>query len=183
MSFQVANPRMFFLALLIAAGAAWVWTVLRNRDRRLAAMLSPAMQVKLCPRLSSTRMFVQLALVAAGLILCVLAAARPQWGMREETVYQRGRDLVIALDVSRSMLASDVRPNRLQRAKADLMDLIKELRGDRAALIAFRRKAVLLCPLTTDYAYLRQALEAADVDAAPRGETDIGDAIEEGNRA
>jgi Ca-activated chloride channel family protein len=110
-------------------------------------------------------------------MLLLLAAARPQWGTREVAVYQRGRDLVIALDVSRSMLARDVHPNRLQRAKADILDLIRELRGDRAALLAFRYKGVLLCPLTTDYAYLRHALDSADVDSAPRGETDIGDAI------
>jgi len=90
---------------------------------------------------------------------------------------QRGRDLIIALDVSRSMLAQDVHPNRLQRAKADIQDLLRELRGDRAALIAFRGKAVQLCPLTTDYAYLEQALAEVSPESAPRGETDIGDAV------
>lgn len=119
----------------------------------------------------------QAALLATSILLGILAASRPRWGTKQETVFTRGRDLVIALDVSRSMLAEDVRPNRLQRAKADTMDLIGELKGDRAALLAFRRRAVLLCPLTTDYSFLQQALEAAGPGSAPRGETDIADAI------
>lgn len=107
----------------------------------------------------------------------LVAAARPQWGEREEAVFQRGRDLAIVLDVSLSMLAEDVHPNRLQRAKADILDLVRELRGDRASLIAFRHKASLLCPLTTDRAFLVQAIDTVDVNSAPAGQTDIGDAI------
>jgi len=97
--------------------------------------------------------------------------------MRNDTVYQRGRDLMVVLDVSRSMLSRDVHPSRLGRAKVDLQDLIKQLRGDRVGLLAFRGKPLLLCPLTTDYGFLSQALDGADVDSAPPGETDIGDAI------
>jgi len=115
--------------------------------------------------------------MSTGLLLALVAAAGPQWGTKEETVYHRGRNLVIALDVSRSMLATDVHPNRLERAKADVLDLIRELRGDRAAILPFRHKAVLLCPLTTDYAFLKQTLDAIDIHSAPRGGTDIGDAI------
>jgi Ca-activated chloride channel family protein len=119
----------------------------------------------------------QMALLAAGLTLAIAAAARPQWGTREEVVFRRSRDVLVLLDVSRSMLADDVHPNRLARAKADLMDMIRELRGDRVGLMAFRQKAALICPLTTDYAYFAQALDAAGPWSAPRGETDIGDAI------
>jgi len=135
------------------------------------------MQQKLAPAASRRQRQLQAALLWSGITLCLVALARPQWGQREETIYQRGRDIIIALDVSRSMLATDVHPNRLQRAKTDVQDLIQELRGDRAGLLAFRRKATLVCPLTTDYAYLRQALDAISPDSAPRGETDIGDAI------
>ena len=173
----IANPKMLLLLWLVTGVGIWWYAAGRSRDRKLEKLISPLMLKKLRPPFSFLRFAWQVALIILGLLLCVIAAARPQWGEREETVYQRGRDLVIALDVSRSMLANDVHPNRLQRAKADIMDLIKELRGDRAALLAFRRKAILLCPLTTDYAYLRQALDAVVVDSAPRGETDIGDAI------
>ncbi|MEI6645028.1 MAG: VWA domain-containing protein [bacterium] len=121
--------------------------------------------------------YVQFALVIFGLTALIFAAARPQWGRKDEKVFTRGRNLVIALDVSRSMLAQDVHPNRLGRAKADIMDLIGELKGDRAALLAFRNKGSLLCPLTTDYSFLRQALDGTEPESAPRGETDLGDAI------
>ena len=84
---------------------------------------------------------------------------------------------MVAIDVSRSMLAQDVRPNRLERAKADVADLIDSLEGDRCALVAFRRTGVVICPLTTDHGYLRSALEQLTPESAPRGETDLGSAI------
>lgn len=176
MSFE--NAWLLFLLWLVPAVAAWWYAMHRMHERALARFLSAIMQKKLRPPGRRYLFAWQAALVTAGLFLLVIAAARPQWGSREETVYQRGRDLLIALDVSRSMLARDVHPNRLERAKTDIMDLVRELRGDRAGLMAFRRKAVLLCPLTTDYAYLRQALDAVSIDSAPRGQTDIGTAIE-----
>jgi Ca-activated chloride channel family protein len=169
-----------WLLLLLTAvpllGAAWFWMARQGR-RNLGRLVSPALQPRLMPPRSELRFHAQLALVVAGLLLLVVAAARPQWGTRTERVITRSRNLVIALDVSRSMLARDVHPNRLERAKVDIMDLIGELKGDRAALLAFRRRGILLCPLTTDYAFLRQALDGVGIDSAPRGETDLADAI------
>jgi len=174
---QFINAWVLYLLWLVPV-MAWWWHVSANRmEKRLALFISPEMQNKLKPKSSRIRYGWQIGLIITGLFFLFLSAARPQWGIREEKIYQRGRDLVIALDVSRSMLANDVHPNRLQRAKTDIMDLINELRGDRAALLAFRKKAIMLCPLTTDYAYLRQALDATSTDSAPVGETDIGDAI------
>ncbi len=120
---------------------------------------------------------VQTACILLGLMLTLFAAARPQWGKSLEKSLIRSRNVVVAIDVSRSMLAQDVRPNRLERAKADVADLIDSLQGDRCALVAFRRTAVTLCPLTTDRGFLRSALEALTPDSAPRGETDLGAAI------
>ncbi len=174
---QFANAWMLsalWLAPLLGLG----WLLLyQRRARGLERFLSPAMQSKLCPPPQPRRFYWQWSALLAGCLLALLAAARPQWGLREERVIQRGRDLVIALDVSRSMLAQDAHPSRLQRAKTDIQDLLRELRGDRAALITFRGRAVQLCPLTTDYAYLEQILNDADIESAPRGETDIGAAI------
>ncbi len=120
---------------------------------------------------------VQTACMLVGLMLALFAAARPQWGKSLEKLSVRSRNVAIAIDVSRSMLAEDVRPNRLERAKADVADLIDSLQGDRCALIAFRRTGVTLCPLTTDRSFLRSALESLTPDSAPRGETDLGSAI------
>ena len=115
--------------------------------------------------------------VIAGLFLALFAAARPQWGRATEKYVERSRNVVVAIDVSRSMLAEDVRPNRLERTKADVADLIDSLEGDRCALVAFRRTGVVVCPLTTDRGFLRSTLEQLGPDSAPRGETDLGSAI------
>ena len=177
MNLHFVHPWVLYLIWLVPAVAAWWIVSARRRHARLAAFVSATMQNKLMPRGSHARFMWQAGIVSTGLLLLMLATARPRWGTREETVYTRGRDVMICLDVSRSMLANDVHPNRLRRAKADLLDLIKELRGDRAGLIAFRNKGSLVCPLTTDYAYLRQMLDATDIHSAPRGETSIADAI------
>lgn len=121
----------------------------------------------------------QLPLAGIGLCLLLIAAARPRWGRSTELMPAANRNIVVAIDVSRSMLARDVRPDRLERAKADVADLIDSLEGDRCALVAFRRTGVALCPLTTDQGFLRSALEAVTVDSAPKGETDLGSAIRE----
>ncbi len=154
----------------------WAWTY-RHRTHAIKRFLDAEMFARLSPRTGSWRVLTQSILLILALSLLIIASARPRWGMREELIFQKGRDIMIVLDVSRSMLAKDVRPNRLQRAKTDLMDLIHRLDGDRAGLIAFRNSAEVLCPLTTDYAYLEQVLNAAYIDSAKRGETDIGLAV------
>ncbi|MCQ2388234.1 MAG: VWA domain-containing protein [Kiritimatiellae bacterium] len=173
---KFVNPGMLFLVALVPlAGVFWVY--LRARaESRLSALVAPALQSRLFP--AAPKVFLlQAVLVLAGMTLVAFAAARPQWGHSSQTVKTRSRNVVVALDVSRSMLAADVRPNRLERAKADVADLIDSLEGDRCALVAFRQKGVLLCPLTTDHAFLRSALESAAPESAPRGETDLGAAI------
>lgn len=177
MDLHIANPKVLMLVWLVPAIAVWWFRAASRRERALREFMSPDLQIKLRPPHSRRRFLCQWGLLTIAITLALIAAARPQWGEQEEVVFQKGRDLVVALDVSRSMLATDVHPNRLQRAKIDLVDLVAALEGDRAALLAFRNRATLLCPLTTDYAYFRQALEGAGVDSAPRGETDIGTAI------
>ncbi|MFA7160032.1 MAG: VWA domain-containing protein, partial [Kiritimatiellia bacterium] len=178
MNIQFVNGWVLLFAW-VALGTAFLWLVLFKRRRSaIRAFLDEPMLSKLSPQARPARFYWQLVLFQAGLVMLIIAAARPQWGAEERKVFQRGRDLVIALDVSRSMLARDVHPSRLQRAKADVQDLLRELRGDRVALVAFRGHAIQLCPLTTDYAYLEQMLDAVTVDSAPPGETNIGAAID-----
>lgn len=177
MTLQFQYPWVLYLLWLVpAAGILWHLAV-KRLGNPAEGMVSPAMAARLAPAIQPARRSWQMLFFLTGILLAVIAAARPQWGMREETVYQKGRDLLIALDVSRSMLANDVHPSRLGRAKVDLVDLVKQLRGDRVGLLAFRGRPVLLCPLTTDYGFFTQALEGAGPHSAPRGETNIGDAI------
>ena len=129
-------------------------------------------------RLSGSLFYTQLILLLLAFALGIVALARPQWGKRTEVVFHNGRNVAILLDVSRSMLAQDVHPNRLERSKADLVDLVAESTGERMAIIAFRSSARMLCPFTTDTAFLLETISGVDIDSAPRGETNIGQALE-----
>ena len=167
---------LLLLPAVPIAGALWLWLASRS-GRRLESLVSGAMQQRLAPARQRWRAPLQIILLLVGIALLLAALARPRWGEAEQTVYSRSRNVLVALDVSRSMLARDVHPNRLERAKVDLLDLISELNGDRAGLLVFRGKANLLCPLTTDTAFLRQILDGVTIDSAPRGSTDLALAI------
>jgi len=172
-----AHPAILLLLWLVPLPGLLVIGLRHRRQRLTARLVHPALSNAHRAGGSETRFRVQLGLILLGLALLVVAAAGPRWGEREEIVLASGRNVLILLDVSRSMLATDVRPNRLERAKADLADLLAELRGDRAGIMAFRNGAVLLCPFTTDMAFLSQTLAGITIDSAPRGETDIGGGI------
>ena len=166
---------VLLLALWLAPVLAAVsWRLWRRRESRAALLAGPEKARAVFGR---GRAAAQIALATAGFALAVVALARPQWGEREEEVLSQARNVLLLLDVSRSMLAEDVRPSRLERAKADLSDLVGSLAGDRAALVAFRGGDAVLCPFTTDTAFLREAIAAASVDSAARGETDLGRAL------
>jgi Ca-activated chloride channel homolog len=109
--------------------------------------------------------------------LVILALARPQHSPQEREVQREGRDIAIVLDVSRSMLARDLAPDRLGRAKLWIGDLLGSLRGDRVALVAFAGTSIVKAPLTTDYGFVRLALDELTPDSVSRGGTYIGDAI------
>ena len=166
---RFVNPIFLILTAIVPVAGLW-WAFLRVRRENALQKITLSV-----PKSSVSGL--QLGLVIAGLALVLFAAARPQWGRVTEKTVERSRNVVVAIDVSRSMLAQDVRPNRLERAKADVADLIDSLDGDRCALVAFRRTGVVICPLTTDHAYLRSALEQLTPESAPRGETDLGSAI------
>ncbi len=167
----------FLILVAIVPLAGLFWAFLRaRREKALARLVAPSLRARLMPK-GANLWGLQAFLILSGLLLCLIAAARPQWGKTTERYVERSRNVVVAIDVSRSMLAEDVRPNRLGRTKADVADLIDSLGGDRCALVAFRRTGVVVCPLTTDRGFLRSALEQLTVESAPRGETDLGAAI------
>lgn len=173
---RFGNPYFLILVLLVPlAGLFWAFLRVR-REKALDRLVAPALRARLMPP-GANLWGVQAWFVLTGLVLCLFAASRPQWGKTTERRVERSRNVVVAIDVSRSMLAQDVRPNRLERAKADVADLIDSLEGDRCALVAFRRTGVVICPLTTDHGFLRSALEQMTPESAPRGETDLGSAI------
>jgi Ca-activated chloride channel family protein len=165
----------------------WLWLVaglaavmiggfaVRRRDLRRFA--SAPVLARLLPRTSFGRQYVGAALVGLALVALVAALIDPRWGVTYRQVQQRGIDLVVILDVSRSMLAEDARPNRLARAKQYIADLVDRLGGDRVALITAAGKAELACPLTVDHGAFALSLAEAGPDTAPRGGSLLGDAL------
>jgi Ca-activated chloride channel family protein len=119
----------------------------------------------------------KLILVCASAAAIVLAMARPAFNPQHRKIQRTGRDAIFVIDVSRSMLAQDVRPNRLERAKLGIRDVLDAAEGDRIGIIAFAGAAVLRCPLTTDYSFVRLSLEDTGPNSVGRGGTAIGEAI------
>jgi Ca-activated chloride channel family protein len=152
---------------------------------RLQRFLSALMQLRLASRLPPGRRLLRLSLMLITLLAGVLALARPQTPGELETVAstQVSADLMVVLDVSRSMLAEDAAPNRLKRAKAELLDLLNKLRGPRVGLVAFAGRAQVLCPLTPDYGFFRVVLERTDPRSVGRGGTRIGDGLRQAREA
>ena len=168
------------LYLILPLCAAWLALALygRSRRRRAAeAFVASAMQLRILPQEDGTRFWLKTAQWEMAIIFSMVALAGPRYGSYYETVRPRGSDLYVLIDVSRSMLAEDVPPSRLGRAKADVSALLNQLRGERVGLIAFAGKAVVKCPLTNDYNFFRLSLNELDPNSAPRGGTAIGDAI------
>ena len=160
-------------ALAAALGLAYAW----RRVRRARRVIPEQALEKLAPGISSARPALQAVLYGAGLALFAFALAQPQCGSRAELAKRRGIDLVVALDASKSMLARDVPPSRLERAKLELSGLLDELKGDRVAIVAFAGDAFIQCPLTSDYAAAKLFLRAIDPDQMQQGGTNIGAAL------
>jgi Ca-activated chloride channel homolog len=118
-------------------------------------------------------------LLVAVAILSVLALIRPQWGFQWQEVKRQGIDILIVIDTSKSMLTQDVKPNRLERTKFAVQDLLKKLDGDRIGLIAFSGDAFVFCPLTVDYSGFQVSLKDLSADTVPRGGTNVAKAIQE----
>jgi Ca-activated chloride channel family protein len=172
------HPQWLYLILPLAA--AWLALSLfsRHRRRRAAeAFVAQAMWARILPANSAARFWLKLLLREAALVTGLVALAGPRFGTQYEEVIPRGADLYVLIDVSRSMLAQDVPPSRLGRAKADVAALVNRLEGERVGLIAFAGQAVVKCPLTVDYDAFRRSLDELDPGSAPRGGTAIGDAI------
>ena len=150
-------------------------------ERRGLKRLQEFVSARLLPQLAGTvnrpRRIIRLALQLLGLSLAVVSLAQPRWGYTFEDVKRKGLDLLIAVDTSRSMLSNDVQPNRLERVKLAVQDLINELQGDRVGLIAFAGRAFLQAPLTIDYDAVIEAINDLDTKTIPEGGTNISSAI------
>jgi Ca-activated chloride channel family protein len=168
----------------------WLWALLTlpalafffaHAEQTGAEKLRKFVAARLLPELAGTvnrgRRIFRFVLLLLVLALVIISLAQPRWGYAYDEVKRKGLDLLLAVDVSRSMLSNDVQPNRLERVKLATQDLINELQGDRAGLIAFAGRAFLQAPLTIDYDAVVDSINDLDTTIIPEGGTNISDAI------
>ena len=176
--------------MMTFAAPIWLWALAifpflialylyGERSRRIALnrLIAARLQSRLAGGVSVWRRRVICALTMLGLALAVLSMARPQWGFSWDERREMGRDVLIAVDTSRSMLAADLQPSRLKRAKLAAEDLLTHLKGDRVGVIAFAGSSFLQAPLTSDFAATKDTLAELDTDIIPRGGTNLTEAI------
>jgi Ca-activated chloride channel family protein len=177
---KFAQPLWLLAGLIACAALVWRYRRFDARQRvELAKFASASLVAQLTASVSPARRHFKHALVITGVACVAVALARPLAGFRWEEARRKGLDLMFAVDTSKSMLAQDVKPDRLTRAKMAVEDLLAKMDGDRVGLVAFAGNAFLQCPLTLDYDAFRQSLDALDTKIIPRGGTDIASAIHE----
>src|SRR5262245_4538406 len=164
-----AHPYLFWALTALPALAAVFIMAERARRVALDRLLAARLQPRLAGSVSVGRRRLAFLLFLAGLALCITALAGPRWGVHFEEKKGRGRDVIIAMDTSRSMLAQDMSPNRLERAKFAALDLLNELEGDRVGLVAFAGVAFLQAPLTPDHGAIQETIRALDTENIGQG--------------
>jgi Ca-activated chloride channel family protein len=175
--FRFANHYwLYALALVPALAAFFIWTF-RQKRKALARFGNLMLLERLSRSTSRRRQIAKAAMLVGAVFVLLLALARPQLGTKLRTVTREGQDVVIALDVSRSMLAEDIQPSRLEKAKHEIASLIDRLSGDRVGLVAFAGRAFVQCPLTLDYGAARMFLDFMGPDLVPVPGTALAEAI------
>jgi Ca-activated chloride channel family protein len=168
----------YFHLLWAAAALAGVIAYGFYRKRQALARFATANLLgALMPQVSFARQKLKAAVFVVAFAFVVIAVADPRWGRDVVDVQRRGIDLIICLDVSRSMLAEDIAPNRLDRAKLEIGEMLREMRADRVGLITFAGDAVVSCPLTINYGAYRMTLNELGTRSTTRGGTQIGKAV------
>jgi Ca-activated chloride channel family protein len=173
-----AEPSLLWLLAAVVALGVLLVVAGRRRGAALESFAEARLVERLAPGLDRRRRLLRASLRLLALAALVLALAGPEWGFHWEQVHREGIDLIVAIDTSRSMLAADVTPSRLERAKLAVQDLVDFLDGDRIGLVAFAGTAFLECPLTLDYAAFESSLRAVQVGIIPRGGTALARAID-----
>ena len=177
---QFAQPLWLLAGLATCAFLLWRYRQFETQQRAtLARFAAVRLLDKLTVSVSPARRKAKQALFILGVVCLFVALARPQAGYEWQETHRKGLELLFAVDTSKSMLAQDVKPDRLSRAKLAVHDLVDKLNGDGVGLVAFAGNAFLQCPMTLDYDAFRESLDALDTKVIPRGGTDIAAAIRE----
>jgi len=174
---RLGNVEMLLLLWLLPAIAGlYVWAAYR-RKQALRAFIESGLLDRVPVSSNPQGRIWKAVLFVLAISSIIVALSRPAWNPKPQIVKRKGRDIVFMLDVSRSMLATDLKPSRLERAKIAIKDMIERLQGDRVALVVFAGTAVVKCPLTLDYGFFNMMLDDVSVESVSRGGTLIGDAI------
>lgn len=174
---HMSHPEQLWWLVAVAAFAAFAARREKVRAALLATFARGPMLARMTSDYSPQRASVKIVLLVAALASLVMALAGPQWGSRMVTVQRQGIDVVVAVDCSSSMNAEDVKPSRLQVARRELGDLVKQLEGNRLGLVGFAGTAFTFCPLTLDISATHLFLEQLDANSMPVPGTSLGDAI------
>ncbi|MBD3384568.1 VWA domain-containing protein [candidate division KSB1 bacterium] len=175
---RFANVEYFYLLWLLPILVTFFVFVFRAKKRALRRFGNLQLMQKLIENTSRKKQIYKMAILLLALLFIVLSLARPQIGTKLEEIRREGVDIIVAMDVSTSMLAQDIAPSRLAKAKHEVESLINRLRGDRIGLIAFSGVAFVQCPLTLDYGAAKIFLDIMDPDLIPTPGTAIGRAIQ-----
>lgn len=174
---RFSTPDAFWFLLLVPLLCAFfAWATLARRRALLRFVRGPLAE-KLTRDLSRRRQHGKYVLLVFGVLFALLALCGPQFGAKLEMAQRKGVDVMLVLDVSRSMLAEDLKPSRLARAKQQIRELVDQLEGDRVGLVVFAGEAFVQCPLTLDYGAVDMFLDILDAGMIPVQGTAIGDAL------
>ena len=177
-SFRFAHPEYFYFLLVIPV-FSFLFIITRiNRHRSLRLFGDHALIAQLMPSVSTARPIIKFIIWMLALSFIITALAQPQFGSKLLTSKRKGVELIIALDVSNSMMAEDIKPNRLERAKRAIAKLTERLRDDKLGLIVFAGQAYVQLPITTDYVSAKLFLDAINTSIVPVQGTAIGAAID-----
>jgi Ca-activated chloride channel homolog len=180
---RFGNPELFFLLLLLPLFIGFFMWAYQRKKAALARFADPKLIKKLTTPVTVARQVVKATLIVAFFVFMVFALVRPRFGTKLEMFERRGVDLMIALDISESMLAEDIAPNRIERAKYEIGKLFDLLKGDRAGLIVFAGESFVQCPLTLDYGAAKMFLNAVSTGWVQTQGTALGDAIKQATEA
>jgi Ca-activated chloride channel family protein len=176
--FRLAHPQFLYLLLIIPVLVLIFVYERRRKKKALATFGDLSLVMRLLPDYSGSRQILKFIIWSLAWILIVVGMADPQTGSKLEKIKRKGVDMVFALDVSNSMMAQDITPNRLERAKQAIIHLLGKLENDRVGLVIFAGKSYIQMPLTTDYSATRLFLSNISPGMIPVQGTAIGDAIE-----
>jgi len=175
---KFGNPLALIYALWLIPLIVLFWlAVIRRRKYLVAKFINKPLWPAMVNSLDTHRVYLKIFLVFLSIVLVFIALTGPQIGFKWQEVKRKGLDIIFVVDVSKSMLADDISPSRLERSKLAIRDIVRRLRGDRVGLVAFAGEAFLQCPLTLDYDGFLLSLKDLDVNTISRGSTSVSKAL------